>query len=348
MNYFFIYKTTNLINNKEYIGIHKTNNLDDGYLGSGLALNRAIKKYGKENFKREILEFCEDYEKLLIKESEYVDIAWVNNDMNYNIKSGRQQYGILSDESKKKISDTLKKKYANGEIKPVIRSEYIVTEEQKEKISKTLKKRYKEQEHHSNGKEPWNKGKKGVQVPWNKGKTLLPITEEQKEKISNSLKKRYEEFDHHSKGKEPWNKGKKGVQVPWNKGKLAEKIECINCGRLVDKLNAKRWHFDKCKNKPINKINMKVQEIAAPEWQKSSAVNGVEFHINNPEVSPSSSHESWMKQKTEEGWRYGPVKDADKKEHPCYVPYEELPVEPKAKDYIFRQTIHSLKNFLEK
>lgn len=83
----------------------------------------------------------------------------------------------------------------------------------------------------------------------------------------------------------------------------------------------------------------------APEWQKSSAVNGVEFHINNPEASPSSSHESWMKQKTEEGWKYGPVKDADKKEHPCYVPYEELPVEQKAKDYIFRQTIHSLKNF---
>ena len=86
----------------------------------------------------------------------------------------------------------------------------------------------------------------------------------------------------------------------------------------------------------------------APEWQKSSAVNGVGFHINNPEASPSSSHESWMKQKTEEGWKYGPVKDADKKEHPCYVPYEELPVEQKAKDYIFRQTIHSLKIFLEK
>jgi hypothetical protein len=86
----------------------------------------------------------------------------------------------------------------------------------------------------------------------------------------------------------------------------------------------------------------------APEWQKSSAVNGVEFHINNPEASPSSSHESWMKQKTEEGWKYGPVKDADKKEHPCYVPYEELPTEQKSKDYIFKQTIHSLKNFLEK
>ena len=55
-----------------------------------------------------------------------------------------------------------------------------------------------------------------------------------------------------------------------------------------------------------------------------------------------------MKQKTEEGWKYGPVKDADEKEHPCYVPYEELPTEQKSKDYIFRQTIHSLKIFLEK
>lgn len=86
----------------------------------------------------------------------------------------------------------------------------------------------------------------------------------------------------------------------------------------------------------------------APEWQKSSAVNAVEFHINNPEASPSSSHESWMKQKTEESWKSGWSSWVEKKEHPCYVPYEELPTEQKSKDYIFKQTIHSLKIFLEK
>lgn len=54
----FIYKTTNLTNNKAYVGQHSTNNLDDGYLGSGVALLNAVEKYGKEKFKCEILEHC--------------------------------------------------------------------------------------------------------------------------------------------------------------------------------------------------------------------------------------------------------------------------------------------------
>lgn len=84
----------------------------------------------------------------------------------------------------------------------------------------------------------------------------------------------------------------------------------------------------------------------APEWQQSSAIKGVQFHLENPDAGTSDSHESWMKQKTEEGWKYGPVKDAEKKEHPCYVPYDQLPVEQKAKDFIFRQIVHSLRKFL--
>jgi hypothetical protein len=85
----------------------------------------------------------------------------------------------------------------------------------------------------------------------------------------------------------------------------------------------------------------------APEWQKSSAINGVQFHLDNPEASPSASHESWLKQKEEEGWKYGKVKDAYKKEHPCFVPYEQLPVEQRSKDYLFKQVIHSLKNYMD-
>lgn len=80
----------------------------------------------------------------------------------------------------------------------------------------------------------------------------------------------------------------------------------------------------------------------APEWQKSSAINGVQFHLENPTAPPSASHDSWLKQKAEEGWKYGPVKDADKKEHPCYVPYDQLPTEQKSKDFLFKQVVHSV------
>lgn len=84
----------------------------------------------------------------------------------------------------------------------------------------------------------------------------------------------------------------------------------------------------------------------APEWQKSSAINGVKFHLANPDAGTSDSHDSWLKQKEEEGWKYGPVKNPETKEHPCFIPYDQLPVEQKAKDFIFRQTVHSLKGQL--
>lgn len=85
----------------------------------------------------------------------------------------------------------------------------------------------------------------------------------------------------------------------------------------------------------------------APDWQKSSAINGVVFHLSNPNASPSASHESWLKQKIEEGWKYGEVKNPETKEHPCFVPYNELPIEQRSKDFLFRQVIHSLKRFLD-
>lgn len=80
----------------------------------------------------------------------------------------------------------------------------------------------------------------------------------------------------------------------------------------------------------------------APEWQKSSAINGVNFHLQE-DRTPEESHESWLKQKTEEGWKYGPVKDSDKKEHPCFVPYSELPKEQQTKDYLFKAVVDSFK-----
>ncbi len=80
----------------------------------------------------------------------------------------------------------------------------------------------------------------------------------------------------------------------------------------------------------------------APQWQKDSAIAGVRFILENPDAKPSDSHESWLEQKRADGWKYGPVKDPDKKEHPCFVPYDELPPAQKAKDYIFCALVRQL------
>lgn len=80
----------------------------------------------------------------------------------------------------------------------------------------------------------------------------------------------------------------------------------------------------------------------APDWQIESAFDGVHLHLHNPDAGPQASHESWMNCKLKDGWKYGPVKDAVKKEHPCIVPFDQLPVEQQAKDFIFRAVVHSL------
>lgn len=73
----------------------------------------------------------------------------------------------------------------------------------------------------------------------------------------------------------------------------------------------------------------------APEWQKSSAMLGVEAILNGTVTKPEQSHEGWLAEKTRTGWTYGLVKDAEKKEHPCFVPYNQLPPEQQVKDAIF-------------
>ena len=80
----------------------------------------------------------------------------------------------------------------------------------------------------------------------------------------------------------------------------------------------------------------------APQWQRDSAMLGVNLHMSG-EHGPEASHASWMAQKVAEGWVYGPAKDAEKKEHHCMVPFDQLPVDQQAKDFIFRAVVHALK-----
>lgn len=80
----------------------------------------------------------------------------------------------------------------------------------------------------------------------------------------------------------------------------------------------------------------------APEWQRASARAGARHLIEHPETTPEQSHEGWLAHKEAEGWRYGPVKDAEKKEHPCFLPYAELPPEQRLKDGLFGAVVRAM------
>ena len=80
----------------------------------------------------------------------------------------------------------------------------------------------------------------------------------------------------------------------------------------------------------------------AAEWQRRSFIEGVKFHIANPDASASASHDEWSRVKYADGWTHGPEKDVDKKTHPCLVPFEELPWNQKVKDHLFKATVHAI------
>jgi len=86
--HYLVYQITNLINQKIYIGIHSTENVDDGYMGSGSYLKVAIKKHGIENFVKEILFDFDNAEEMILKESELVDRKFIARKDVYNIKLG--------------------------------------------------------------------------------------------------------------------------------------------------------------------------------------------------------------------------------------------------------------------
>lgn len=78
----------------------------------------------------------------------------------------------------------------------------------------------------------------------------------------------------------------------------------------------------------------------APEWQRSSARNGVAGALAG--ATPKDSHEGWLAEKCANGWKYGAAKNAERKEHPCMVPYGELPPEQRAKDALFIAVVQAV------
>ncbi len=73
----------------------------------------------------------------------------------------------------------------------------------------------------------------------------------------------------------------------------------------------------------------------APEWQRDSAINGVDAISKGEITSPHGSHVNWLEEKEKDGWKYGPEKNPEEKTHPCFMPFDELPAQQQFKDHLF-------------
>lgn len=193
--YNFVYITTNLINGKQYIGEHSTDNINDNYLGSGNILKSSIKKYGKTNFNRQILEYFDNKDDAFNLQEKYINEYNTCKPNGYNIspKGGHGVRGCFSEKSIEKM-----RKANKGQIpwSKGRKNLWNHTEETKERMKKihTGKKMSDESKEKNRIKhlkenlsletiEKMKKSKSGKKRLWNH-------TEESKKKISDSGKGR--------------------------------------------------------------------------------------------------------------------------------------------------------------
>ena len=184
--FYTVYKITNKLSGKTYIGSHKTKKLDDGYMGSGKYLKRSIEKNGLENFEKQVLHVYDNPEAMFAKEAELVNEDYLSEGNTYNLKIGGEggfDYLNSINPSSKKLDSWRGKN---------------LTEEHKHKISVSNKgknvgnknavgnKTWYGKKHSKETIEKMSLSKKG-KTTWNKG---VPRSEETKRKISESLKRK--------------------------------------------------------------------------------------------------------------------------------------------------------------
>lgn len=210
--YGYIYKTINLINNKIYIGQHKSKKFNLSYIGSGKLLHEAIEKYGRENFKVELLEKCNSKEELDQKEIKYIEL-YNSRDLNigYNIAIGGQKRFFTgqkhSKESKLKMSYKAKNRYHP----PVTKNHIWITNGKENHC-------IKEKDLEFWKDKGFYRGRTVNLIAWNKG--LTKDTDDRVKKYVDTRNKKFKNGEsigcYGLKGNQY---GFKKGQIPWNKGK---------------------------------------------------------------------------------------------------------------------------------
>ncbi len=239
MMYYGIYKITNLLNGKMYIGRHKTDNLDDGYMGSGKLIIKAVKKYGKKNFRKEWLMFCEDEEEMNYMERVFVDQTWIDRSDTYNLNLGGD-YQTMSDTTKEKISraatgrkhsDESKQKMSNakkGMIPWIAGRKH--TEESLKKMSESHKGNTAHLGHHHSkeAKKKMSEGHKGkiisdvTRMKMSESRKRECLSDETLRKRSEGLRRAWKRRKESGVEIKAWNKGKKGVYSEETLRKMSE------------------------------------------------------------------------------------------------------------------------------
>ena len=234
---YIVYKTTNLVNRKFYIGVHKQDFflpiIFDGYLGSGPVLKKAIKKYSEENFSRETLFVYYTSEEAYAKERELVNDEFIARKDTYNCCGGGMGPSFHSKETRRKMS-----KAQSGEKHAMFGKKH--SPETRQKMSKArsgannpfygktlspeerllISKRFSGENHPMYGKkqsEETKEKRRQSMIGKNVGKKHPPRSEEQCKAISERLT-----------------------------GKKQPTIQCPHCGLIGSVSNLKRWHFDNC------------------------------------------------------------------------------------------------------
>lgn len=143
---YYLYQITNLVNAKIYVGVHKTKNLDDGYMGSGKVISAAILKHGAENFKKDILEHFDTSEAMYAKEKEIVTDEFLLREDTYNLRRGGTGGFDYINKNELFLADSETRREFNIKHSPFANREKYTTEEQDE-----WKRKAKENGDYTNG-----------------------------------------------------------------------------------------------------------------------------------------------------------------------------------------------------